>query len=88
LLNIRKHANAQNVRISMSNEEKNFCLVISDDGQGFNINKIKAHPIDKGGAGLTNLQVRAQTIGGTLTIRRDVTGQGTEVRLTLPKLDK
>jgi two-component system sensor histidine kinase DegS len=85
LLNIRKHANAQNVRISMSNEEKNFCLVISDDGQGLNINEIKARPIDKGGAGLANLQVRAQIIGGILTISRDVTGQGTEIKLSLPK---
>ncbi|MBN1218886.1 MAG: hypothetical protein JXM69_08160 [Anaerolineae bacterium] len=88
LLNIRKHAQAQNVRVEMANDEKNFRLVVSDDGQGFSLNEVKARPTDKGGAGLANLQMRAQAVGGTLTVERDATSRWTEVKLSLPKPGK
>jgi two-component system sensor histidine kinase DegS len=85
LLNIRKHADAQNVRIIMANDDKSFSLIISDDGKGFDLNEVKARPVDKGGAGLSNLQVRAQVVGGSLTIGRDTSEQWTEVKISLPK---
>jgi signal transduction histidine kinase len=86
LLNIRKHAGAQNVQIIiMANDDKNFSLTISDNGKGFDLNEVKARPIDKGGAGLSNLQVRTQIVGGVLTIGRDTSEQWTEVKITLPK---
>jgi two-component system sensor histidine kinase UhpB len=84
LLNIRKHANARNVRITMSNDNGYFRLVIADDGQGFDINEVSARPIDKGGAGLANLQVRVQAVGGTFNIGPNLTGQGTEIKIVLP----
>ncbi|MBN1991839.1 MAG: sensor histidine kinase [Anaerolineae bacterium] len=85
LLNIRKHANAQNVRITISNNDKDFCLTISDDGQGFDLKEVAARPIDKGGAGLANLRVRAQAVGGSLAIERNAGGRWTEITIILPK---
>ena len=85
LLNIRKHADAQNVRITMTNDDKNFNLIISDDGKGFDINEVEARPIDKGGAGLSNLKIRVQIVGGTLTIGRDTSEQWMEAKILLPK---
>jgi len=85
LLNIRKHANAQNVTISMRNNGKNFTLIIADDGQGFDLAEVRARPIDKGGAGFANLEVRAQVVGGAVTVGPRTNGQGTEVSITFLK---
>jgi signal transduction histidine kinase len=85
LLNIRKHANAHHVNISMLNNAKDFSLVIADDGQGFNLADVKARPIDKGGAGFANLEVRAQVVGGAVTVGTKANGRGTEVKITFLK---
>ena len=85
LLNIRKHANAQNVNISMLSNDKDFTLVIADDGQGFNLAEVKARPLDKGGAGFANLEVRAQVVGGAVTVGPKANGKGTEVKITFLK---
>jgi two-component system sensor histidine kinase DegS len=85
LLNIRKHANAQSVHISMLNNDKNLSLVIADDGQGFNMAEVKARPIDKGGAGFANLEVRAQAVGGVVTVEPGTNGKGTEIKITFLK---
>jgi two-component system, NarL family, sensor histidine kinase DegS len=85
LLNIRKHANAQNVTISMLNNKKDFTLVIADDGQGFDLAEVKARPIDKGGAGFANLEVRAQVVGGAVTVSPRTNGKGTEVKISFLK---
>ncbi len=85
LLNIRKHADAKYVRIIMANDDNDFSLTISDDGKGFDLNEVDARPIDKGGAGLSNLQIRAQIVGGILAIGRDISEKWTEVKITLPK---
>jgi len=85
LLNVRKHANARNVTISLLNNDKNFTLVIADDGQGFDLAEVRARPIDKGGAGFANLEVRAQVVGGAVTVGPSANGKGTEVRITFLK---
>jgi signal transduction histidine kinase len=85
LLNVRKHAEAQNVRVALTEDENNAYLKIADDGKGFDAAEVVALPIDKGGAGLANLQARAQAIGGSLTVGTDETGNWTEVTFTLPK---
>jgi len=85
LLNIRKHASAQNVTISMLKNEKDFTLVIADDGQGFDLAEVRSRPIDKGGAGFANLEVRAQVVGGAVTVGPNANGTGTEVKITFLK---
>ena len=85
LFNIRKHTEAQNVRLSISAEEDHLYITIADDGQGFDPVEVESRSVDKGGAGLTNLRRRAEAIGGELSISRDLIGHGTKVTIILPK---
>lgn len=85
LLNVRKHAQASKVKLKAGEDEHNFYLIIADDGEGFDLAAVKARTADKGGAGLANLQVRAEAIGGRLTIATDTGGPGTEISVTWPK---
>lgn len=85
LLNVRKHAQATSVKLKVGANEHNFTIVIADDGGGFNLAEIKARPVDKGGAGLANLQLRTEATGGKLTIDSDPTRRGTTVTITLPR---
>jgi signal transduction histidine kinase len=85
LLNVRKHAQATNIRLSLSEDASYVYVTITDNGRGFEPAEIEARPVDRGGAGLANLRARARTLGGRLTITRGIGGQGTEVKVVVPK---
>jgi signal transduction histidine kinase len=85
LLNIRKHARAQNVWLTCSLDDDRYALSIVDDGQGFDHLEMNSRPLDKGGAGLASMRLRAEALGGTLSIGRNITGQGTSLTFILPK---
>jgi two-component system sensor histidine kinase DegS len=85
LLNIRKHAQAQNIRLSLADDDDNFYLLVADNGWGFDMAEVEQRPVDRGGAGLANLRTRAEALNGTLTLTRDAAGEWTEIRVTLPK---
>jgi len=65
LQNIYKHANATLVKISFQVKNDIFCLKISDNGSGFDINKVKR------GIGLKNINSRVNEIKGALTIKTE-----------------
>ena len=85
LLNIRKHAQAKNIRLSLTNDADNFYLLIADNGKGFDLAEVAGRPVDRGGAGLAQMRARAEAVGGMLTVGRDATGEWTEVKVILPK---
>lgn len=62
LQNIYKHANATLVKISFEQKNNVFCLTISDNGSGFDVNKAKQ------GIGLKNINSRVDEIKGDLSI--------------------
>ena len=82
LLNVRKHAQAKNVSLTLTHDENDFRVIISDDGQGIDPAPAEPGSTGKGRAGLENLRARVEAIGGALTIGRGVTGQGTELTVT------
>jgi two-component system NarL family sensor kinase len=82
---IRKQAQAQNIRLSLADDDDNFYLLIADNGRGFDMAEVEQRPVDRGGAGLANLRARAEALNGTLTLTRDTAGEWTEIRVTLPK---
>jgi two-component system sensor histidine kinase DegS len=84
LLNIRKHAKADQVQLDFSAEAETLSLTIADNGQGFDIDEVGARPADQGGAGLANLRARAEAIGGSFALNRTAAGW-TEVTVRLPK---
>ncbi|HTI13719.1 MAG TPA: sensor histidine kinase [Dictyobacter sp.] len=79
LANIARHARASNVQITLYQEQDAFHLLIKDNGQGFDMQTVQK------GMGLVNLQTRATSVHGLVTIQ-SVVGKGTEVHARLPLL--
>ncbi len=71
-----KYANAKNINIDIKHKGKKVKIVISDDGKGFDINKISL------GNGLSNMKKRIEDIGGTLSIESNP-GDGTTVTILI-----
>jgi two-component system sensor histidine kinase DegS len=82
LLNIRKHAQAKHVRLSLEVKANSLYLMVADDGKGFDPAEVASYPTDKGGAGLANLRRRVEAIGGSLNISPGPAG-GTEMGVKL-----
>ncbi|WP_414739237.1 GAF domain-containing sensor histidine kinase [Macrococcoides caseolyticum] len=80
LNNVKKHAETEEVMISMKQDDEHFILVIHDNGKGYNDKHTKALPTH----GVKNMQQRAQEIGGILEIQ-SILMQGTTVKFTYPK---
>jgi signal transduction histidine kinase len=77
LSNIGRHANATTCRVSLRREGASAVLEIDDDGRGFDPATARR------GDGLTNLEQRAEALGGKATIE-SAPDQGTTVRLVIP----
>jgi len=77
--NIRKHSNANNVRlIFRCDENGNHHILIENDGQGFETPGISDHPGKH--VGLSIMQERANYLGGDLRIESDP-DEGTRIEL-------
>ena len=77
LHNIYKHANATQIDISFKLKNSVICLIIKDDGSGYDVNKTKP------GIGLKNMTSRINDINGSINIisGKDV---GTTVTIEAP----
>lgn len=81
LNNVRKHAQASQVWVSLDREDKdNISLMIRDDGLGFDLREATSR---RGRFGLLNMKERIEKAGGIFEIET-APGQGTKVRATLP----
>jgi PAS domain S-box-containing protein len=77
--NIRKHANAKRVRLTLTSKDNQLYTVIEDDGNGFDLiqnNMIKTK------FGLDIMRERATEIGGKIVIE-SVVGKGCRITLNL-----
>lgn len=85
LTNVRKHAQAQQVRISVFFFDDLVTLDIHDDGVGFDPEKSGEPPLAgvQSGFGLHIMRQRATLLGGTFTME-SAPGEGTTVAVTLP----
>lgn len=73
-MNVRKHADAENVAISVHRGQNGVALVVSDDGNGKRGDE---------GVGLAVSRERVEALGGTLKVKARA-GRGTTVRAWLP----
>lgn len=80
LANVRKHANAEEVKITLTRENGCACLKISDDGRGF------TQPVAKHRFGLQTMRERAQIVGGEISIQSGP-GQGVQISCWLPAVE-
>ena len=78
LNNILKHANAKSVLVKLKQRKESTFLEITDNGCGFDFDKVKY-----GGKGLGNIKERAKRIKGQLKIASSPE-RGTKITLTVP----
>lgn len=72
--NIRKHANANTVEISVTHQEKSVCIMIEDDGKGFCQN-------NQAGIGLKNIRERLKIFDANMEID-SYPNNGTTITIT------
>ncbi|WP_298530913.1 sensor histidine kinase [uncultured Algibacter sp.] len=77
LHNIYKHANASHVDISFKLKKNVICLMLKDDGSGFDVAKAKS------GIGLKNMNSRIKEIEGSIKITSELS-IGTRVTIEVP----
>ncbi len=81
LHNIRKHAEAKSVRVELAREDDVLRVLVSDDGQGFQVAE-KEHDTGQH-FGLVQMRELAQELGGHLFIESQP-GSGTRVEALIP----
>jgi PAS domain S-box-containing protein len=77
LVNVRKHARATNVDLTVRHQASGMVITLSDDGVG--TDSFNAGP---GHLGMMTMRARAATVGGLLSVRSQP-GHGTTVTLTM-----
>lgn len=83
LSNIRKHAKASRVDVYIVHVYKNFKMVISDDGVGFDMQELLEKE-EQGHVGTVIMKERASKVDGLLTIY-SMPDEGTEIQFIITK---
>ncbi|MGA3030681.1 MAG: GAF domain-containing sensor histidine kinase [Candidatus Limnocylindrales bacterium] len=83
LTNVRKHARAQRVSVTLAVEEGGMVLRIQDDGVGFEAELLATGPERWPHFGLAGMRERAESVGGRITWRSRP-GAGALVELHVP----
>ncbi|MGW8764169.1 sensor histidine kinase [Streptomyces sp. NPDC055815] len=81
LANIREHAGAESAALTLTYLDDQIVLDIADDGRGFD--PALAREQAERGHGLPAMRVRAQQLGGTLTVE-STPGEGTVLSAAIP----
>jgi PAS domain S-box-containing protein len=79
LVNIRKHANATQVTVSLRRQDDNLVMTITDDGQGFDPNAVA----ESNHFGLRIMGDRAQSLGGWCGVEA-APGHGARITVSVP----
>jgi len=82
--NISKHACADNIYLRLENKNSKVCVLIKDNGKGFNIKNVRNFKELSKGLGLIEMRERIETIGGNLTIKSSL-GKGTKLLIEIPR---
>ncbi len=79
IINVKKHAQAQNVDIVFNWADDNLSIIMQDDGRGFSLEQQRK----TGHYGLRIMEERAQEIDGSLDVQSQP-GKGTKIVFHLP----
>ncbi len=82
--NAIKHARAQNIVVQLRETFLAVDTIITDDGQGFDVDKVLANYEQRGSLGMVNIRERTELIGGELDIK-SAPGEGTRITIHVPK---
>lgn len=83
LANAAKHARARTAKLEVCVDPSQVVVVVEDDGDGFDVPRVRARAGQPGGFGLFSIQERVEQLGGTMSVRSAV-GNGTTVRVVVP----
>jgi len=84
LINIIKHANAQNVKVSLRRMSQQINVSVEDDGIGFNPSEVASNA----GFGIFSIRERLEQLGGQFEIESEPV-QGSKITMMAPlKCDK
>lgn len=84
LTNIERHADASEVKITLSREKRGIALVVADNGRGMRANTRTAHHAYRG-IGIRNMEERMAAYSGHLSIQPPGNGaSGTSLVATMP----
>jgi len=75
--NVAKHANARQVEVRLTRSNGTVCLLVSDDGVGFDPSE------ESGGLGLIHMRERVCQLNGTFAFDSE-RGRGTTVKVEIP----
>jgi two-component system sensor histidine kinase DegS len=85
LNNVKKHAKASCVKVSIEDQKDKIRIIVQDNGVGFDIEKLNGSPKDtQSGFGFYSMKERIELINGTLQIKGEI-GKGTRVTGIIPK---
>ena len=87
MTNVRKHANANHVRIEISTEDERIHLAIEDDGIGFDLPQTLANLPSSATFGLLSVSEQTRGFDGLFHIQTAF-GQGTRIEIDIPSDDK
>ncbi len=82
LSNVARHAQASHASLNITFTARSVAILVTDNGQGFDVPKSPAEFAPGGHFGLLGLYERAELIGATLEIR-SFPGKGTSLRVHL-----
>jgi signal transduction histidine kinase len=83
LNNVRRHAQATHVDVTLAYTRQAVTLNVSDDGVGFEVPSNQKELSKSGGLGLMGIHERARLFGGEASIE-SAPGKGTTIRVDIP----
>ncbi len=84
ITNIKRHANAENVFVTLDVGQSFIEIFVEDDGCGFDVDTLMNHPVEGGrGLGITGMKERALLLGGKLFVH-SMPDWGTRVCIQVP----
>ena len=82
--NIRKHAEAKHVNLRLrTDKNRDLCLIIKDDGRGFNLKRALTQSKHRKNFGLKGMEEQVKLLGGTFTVE-SANRQGTKIKIKVP----
>jgi signal transduction histidine kinase len=88
IINVSRHANAENVFVVLDAKETNVHITVEDDGDGFDVDRLLSRPIENAkGLGIIGMRERAALLDGRLMVY-SMPGEGTRVCMEIPLMDQ
>jgi signal transduction histidine kinase len=83
LANVKKHAQARHVKVSLWREADRLQVAVEDDGVGFDAGNLGSRWQEAEGYGLFSIRERLAPFGGSMTVDSKP-GEGTQVTIAVP----